>query len=222
MKKTISGDIFQRSRYHMVDTQLVGRGITSIKVLEATRNVPRHLFVPHQLWDQAYTDSPLPIGMGQTISQPFIVAYMTQAANLQPSDKVLEIGTGCGYAAAIASTVSSEVYTVETIKELVQIAQPRLTELGYHNVHCFHSDGSVGLPSHAPFDVIIVTAGAPTLPKFLIEQLSPNGRMIIPVSKGSHEELLCVKKNEQDNITTEHLMDVRFVPLIGKEGWSEY
>ena len=216
-----SGDLYTRLRHQMVDRQLVGRGVTNHKVLDSVRSVPRHMFVPHQLWEDAYLDTPLPIGYGQTISQPYIVAYMAQAAILQPTDKVLEIGTGCGYSAAVLSNLCKEVYTIETIKELSQIAQPRLQELGYTNIRCFHSDGSVGLPQHAPYDAIIVTAAAPSIPKSLVEQLSVGGRMVIPVSKGLYEELIRVTKESDGGYNTHHLMDVRFVPLVGKEGWQE-
>lgn len=218
---SFAGDIYSVMRQHMVDVQLLGRGITNVKVLESMRTVPRHFFVPHEWWNEAYSDGPLPIGFGQTISQPYIVAFMAQAAIIQPTDKVLEIGTGCGYSAAVLSNLCKDVYSIETISGLAKIAQPRLQQLGFHNVHCFHSDGSIGLPEHAPYDAIIVTAGAPKVPNSLLEQLAPGGRMVIPVNKGPYEELVRVTKDENGEYRTQHLMDVRFVPLVGEEGWNE-
>jgi protein-L-isoaspartate(D-aspartate) O-methyltransferase len=214
-------DIFTMLRHQMVDRQIIGRGVNNRDVLQAMREVPRHLFVPEEIRSQSYEDTPLPIGKNQTISQPFIVAYMAEAAMISRTDKVLEIGTGCGYSAAILSKLADQVYTIERIPELAEPAKVRLQELGLENVHAFLSDGSIGLAQKAPFDAIICTAGAPSVPHSLVQQLAPGGRMIIPVSKGYYEELLRVTKTTDGEYESETLMDVRFVPLVGKEGYKQ-
>ncbi len=207
-------------RYQMVDRQIIGRGINNRNVLQSLREIPRHLFVPEEIRSQSYDDNPLPIGKNQTISQPYIVAYMAEAAMITSTDKVLEIGTGCGYSAAVLSRLASQVYTIERIPELANDAKVRLHDLGYDNIHTFLSDGSIGLSEHAPFNAIIVTAGAPSVPHSLVQQLAPGGRMIIPVSKGHYEELLRITKTTDGEYESETLMDVRFVPLVGKEGYK--
>jgi protein-L-isoaspartate(D-aspartate) O-methyltransferase len=160
-------------------------------------------------------------GYGQTISQPYMVAYMAEAAKLSPSDKVLEVGTGCGFAAAIFAQVAKEVHTVETIEGLATASKDRLSRLGYHNIHCYFSDGSIGLTEHAPYDAIIVAASAPSIPTSLKQQLAVNGRLIIPVKVNAMmEELIRVTRKENDKFEQEFLMDVRFVPLVGKEGFK--
>ncbi len=220
--KTSAVDLFQVLRSKMVDTQIRARGVTNPRVLTAMNAVPRHLFVPNDFIEGAYDDSPQPIGYEQTISQPFMVAYMAEAAKISPNDKVLEIGTGCGYAAAVFSHLGKEVYTVETIPGLAREAKGRLHNLGYSNVHCFTSDGSIGLEDHAPYDAIIVAAAAPSVPPSLTKQLAVKGRLIIPVTVNNFmDELVCVTKDEDNEIHRHHLMEVRFVPLIGKEGFRD-
>lgn len=213
-------EFYQTMRSRMVKSQILARGVVDPRVLEAMNTVPRHLFVSNEFIEVAYDDCPQPIGYGQTISQPFIVAYMAEAAKLTGNDKVLEIGTGCGYAAAVFSHLAKEVYTVETIPGLANEAKERLQELGYSNIRCYTSDGSTGLAEHGPYDAIIVAASAPSIPNSLKQQLSVNGRMIIPVKVDDFmEELVRVTKDENDQYHREHLMDVRFVPLVGKEGF---
>jgi len=205
----------------MVEIQMRRRGIKDQAVLASMRTVPRHMFVPPTLRDEAYEDYPLPIGKGQTISQPYIVAYMAAAANLKKTDKVLEIGTGCGYSAAVLSNIVSEgqVYSVENIDLLAYNAQVRLSELGYKNVHTMVGDGSIGWPEYQPYDAIIVTAAAPAIPKSLKAQLAVGGRMIIPVTDdGIGEDLVRLTRNEA-GFVRETLTAVRFVPLIGQEGY---
>ncbi len=193
------------------------RGITNEAVLEALAVVPRHLFVPEDLRDQAYENIPLPIGFQQTISQPFVVGYMTEVLELQPSHRVLEIGTGSGYQAAVLAQLVDTVFTVEIIPELGMQAQTRLRTLGYENVHVRIGNGWEGWPENAPFDRIIVTAAASRIPPVLIAQLAVGGRMVIPV--GLQEEvqslMLAVKKGE-GNIETKRLLSVRFVPMTGE------
>lgn len=217
-----TADIYNTMRNYMVDSQLVRRGVKNAAVLESMRKVPRHLFVPQQLWSSAYEDTPLPIGQGQTISQPYIVAFMAEAAQIQKNDKILEVGSGCGYSAAVLSNLGKAVYTIESVKDLFNGASRRLTpEHGYDNVHVFYGDGSVGLSENAPYDAIIVTAAAPSIPRSLKAQLNINGRLIIPVKTNSiGESLFRVTKRAENVFEEEALLDVRFVPLIGKEGWA--
>ena len=199
----------------MVERQLLPRGIHDEKVIAAMLQVPRHQFVPERLQDEAYADGPLPIGEGQTISQPYIVALMTEAARLKPTDKVLEIGTGSGYQAAILAKIVKEVYTVERIASLSQHAQKTCEALGYTNIHFKIDDGTLGWPEHALYDAILVTAGAPELPQALLEQLAPHGSLIIPVGDTTSQQLLRITHTTQELIEL-----VRFVPLIGEQGWS--
>lgn len=197
----------------MVETQIKARGIKDEKVLSAMLKVPRHEFVP-SLWRfLAYADRPLPIGEGQTISQPYIVALMTELLELKGTEKVLEIGTGSGYQAAILAEIVPEVYTIEIIPELTKTAEERLKKLGYENIFVKCGDGYYGWPEKSPFDAIIVTCGAGHIPPALIEQLAEGGRMVIPVGKGWQKLLLVRKKNEK--VTTEFVTDVIFVPLLG-------
>jgi len=203
----------------MVKTQLMPRGITDPATLESMSKVPRHLFVPEKLQDYAYDDGPLKIGYDQTISQPYIVAIMTQAAEVGPSSTVLEIGTGSGYAAAVLSKMAKEVYTVERIPELATQAEKCLYELGYDNVHVKIANGTLGWPEKGPFDAIIVTAGGPEIPESLLQQLNPNGRLIIPIGDLFGQDLVKIRKPLKGKYTTQSLGPVRFVPLIGEEGW---
>lgn len=206
----------------MVATQIEVRGITDPLVLEAMRAVPRERFVPAALARFAYEDRPLPIGEEQTISQPYIVAVMTQAAGLKPGARVLEIGTGSGYGAAVLSRVAAEVYTVERVGVLAEQARGRLARLGYDNVHVLEGDGTLGWAEHAPYDAIVVTAGGPRVPEALLSQLAAGGRLIMPVGSGSrYQRLVRVIRTGAQEYRYEDLEEVAFVPLIGAEGWTE-
>lgn len=191
-----------------------GRANLSVRVLAAMNKVPRHRFVPADLEAQAYANRPLPIGDGQTISQPFIVALMTDLLDLKPTDRVLEIGTGCGYQAAVLAELAREVYTIEIVAPLARESAARLAELGYRNVTAKSGDGYHGWPAHAPFDAIIVTAGAPEVPPALIDQLKPGGKLVIPVGpQWSGQQLLVIHKDLNGKTTTRNALAVRFVPL---------
>lgn len=209
-------------RCQMVDRQIAARGVRSPNVLEAMRKVPRELFLPREIREFAYEDAPLPIAAGQTISQPYIVAFMTEGLALEGGEKVLEIGTGSGYAAAVLAEIAGEVHTVERIEELAGKARSVLEKLHYDNVRVIHSDGTLGLPAEAPFDAIVVTAGGPRVPETLKRQLKVGGRLVIPVGEDKRfQELVRVTRLSEEEYRTEDLADVRFVPLLGKEGWQE-
>lgn len=211
---------FATQRDGMVETQIAARGVRNPAVLEAMRLVPRERFVPAHLAELAYTDEPLPIGEDQTISQPYIVAAMIEAAQPRPGDRALEIGTGSGYSAAVLATIVAEVYTVERLAGLAESAGRRLAELGYANVHVRQANGTLGWPEHAPFDVIIVTAGGPKVPRPLLEQLAAGGRLVMPVGSWRlGQRLTRVTRTGEDTYHHEALEDVAFVPLIGEEGW---
>ncbi len=207
-------------RAEMIEKQLRRRGITDSAVLAAMLAVPRHEFVPEELRSRAYEDAPLPIGGGQTISQPYIVAAMTSALRLQPSDRVLEIGTGCGFQAAVLSHLAREVFTIELRPELASAASEKLARLGYHNVHVHCGDGTLGLPEFAPFDGILVAAAAPEVPEPLLAQLAEPGRLIIPVGDTDNQELQLVEKHA-GVFSTKMLEGCRFVPLVGHHGWQK-
>ena len=199
----------------MIEQQLKGRDIYDGKVLRAMRAVDRALFVPKEMQDSAYDDTPLPIGRGQTISQPYIVAYMAQAMDLKPEDKVLEIGSGCGYNAAVLSQMASHVYSIEIIEWLTDLARKNLIKAGITNVSLLHGDGYKGWPEKSPFDKIMLTAAAPYVPKALKDQLNVGGKILIPLGNGFQKLILFEKEGEEDY--TEHdLIPVRFVPLTGK------
>lgn len=209
----VSQDRFQKERESMVKNQIENRDIRDKSVLNAMRKVLRHEMVPSNVVNRAYTDGPLPIGYGQTISQPYIVAFMTEAINPKPEHKVLEIGTGSGYQAAVLAEIVTEVYTIEIIKELYQSADKKLKQLGYKNIFCKAADGYYGWEEHAPFDAIVVTAAAEHIPPSLVEQLKDGGKMIIPVgSPFLNQNLILVEKVDGD-ITTKSLLPVRFVPF---------
>jgi len=221
MKRDAATTDFAALRESMVDYQVAARGVRSENVLDAMRKVPRERFLPDGLAEFAYEDSPLPIEAGQTISQPYIVAFMTEALDLQGGEKVLEIGTGSGYAAAILGEVADEVYTIEYIEELAGKATSVLADLGYDNVYVMHGDGTLGWPEHAPYDGIIVAAGGPTVPESLKQQLKVGGRLVIPVGRHKDiQELVRVTRISESEYRSEDLADVRFVPLVGAEGWS--
>lgn len=204
---------YDRLRGEMVRNQIARRGISDEAVLEAMRAVPRHLFVPDYLRDSAHEDTPLPIGHGQTISQPFIVAYMTETVEPRPDFTVLEIGTGSGYQAAVLAKIVKEVYTIEIIPELGNAAAARLKTLEYNNIKVKVADGYYGWKEHAPYDAIVVTAAAEHIPPPLIEQLTDGGRMIIPVGSPFMVQMLTLVRKENGKTTAESLMPVRFVPF---------
>ena len=208
-------------RQMMVDRQIVSRGITDPRTLDAMRTVPREAFVPPELAEFAYEDAPLPIEEGQTISQPLIVALMVEALQLQPEDRVLEIGAGSGYAAAVLSRVAAEVYAVERFESLAARAQERMVGLGYDNVHIHCADGTLGWARHAPYQAIMVSAGGPEVPESLLQQLDIGGRLVIPVgNEPRSQDLLRIRRTGEHSYEEESLGRVQFVPLIGTEGWS--
>jgi protein-L-isoaspartate(D-aspartate) O-methyltransferase len=207
-------------REEMVERQIARRGVRSEPVLRAMRRVPRHAFVPDSSQAAAYDDSPLPIGTGQTISQPYIVAYMTELLELESDDRVLEIGTGSGYAAAVLAEIVDEVFTVERHANLAETARKRFTDLGYENVHVREGDGTKGWPEAGPFDAIIVAAGGPQVPESLKHQLAQGGRLVIPVGSSYSQQLLRIRRVGEEEWKTEMLSGVRFVPLVGEEGWE--
>jgi protein-L-isoaspartate(D-aspartate) O-methyltransferase len=210
-----------KARQRMVELQVARRGVRSQNVLDAMLAVPREAFLPQSLQEFAYEDSPLPIAQGQTISQPYIVAMMIDALDLQGGEDVLEIGTGSGYAAAVLSRIARNVYTVERIGQLAEKSASTLATLGYANVHVLHADGTRGWPEHAPYDAIAVAAGGPEVPESLKAQLKIGGRLVIPVgSDRSVQELLRVTRVSQHEYRTEDIADVRFVPLVGEDGWA--
>lgn len=211
---------FNKARERMVETQLVGRGITDSRVLDAMRKVPRHHFVDEALQDQAYNDHPLPIGDKQTISQPYIVALMTEILRLTGGEKVLEIGTGSGYQGAVLAELAGRVFSIERHPGLAYRANQILQKLGYTNVIIRVGDGSMGWPDDAPFDGIIVTAGTPKIPQPLIDQIAVGGRLVVPVGDRFSQELVLVERS-REGVKHTNLGGVRFVDLVGKWGWSE-
>jgi len=216
MKDTNS---YVSERNRMVERQIASRGVQDERVLEAMRAVPRHSFVQQEYKYLAYTDGPLPIGNGQTISQPYIVALMTELLEIKGPEKVLEVGTGSGYQAAVLGYLSREVHSIERHADLARYAAKILEQLGFDNVKVHMGDGTLGLPALAPFDAIIVTAGAPNVPRILLDQLAEGGRLVIPVgSRGG--QYLEKWRREGENFGHETLIPVAFVPLIGDEGWK--
>ncbi|HEX9799569.1 MAG TPA: protein-L-isoaspartate(D-aspartate) O-methyltransferase [Thermoanaerobaculia bacterium] len=209
-------------REQMVDEQIAARGVRDPLVLRAMRRVPRELFLREALEEFAYQDTPLPIESDQTISQPYIVAYMTAALSLSGGERVLEIGTGSGYAAAVLAAIADSVYTVERYANLAASADARLTRLGYTNVHVLHGDGTLGWPEHAPYDAIVVDAGGPEVPSSLREQLTIGGRLVIPVGPTARQQrLVRITRIDEHRYEQEELLAVAFVPLVGEEGRSE-
>jgi len=207
-------------RKRMVEYQLMPRGIRDKRVLEAFLKVPRHAFVPDDYQNEAYDDHPLPIGDGQTISQPYIVALMTQELKLTGSEKVLEVGTGSGYQAAILAELAREVYTIDRIDSLAKKADSKLSGLGYKNVHAVTGDGSLGYEKEKPYDGIIVTCAAPSLPSGLADQLNDNGRIVIPVGP-RFTQVLMVYQKKGDSMIQHEVCGCVFVPLIGERGWRQ-
>jgi protein-L-isoaspartate(D-aspartate) O-methyltransferase len=222
-KGSRSGELkpFASLRKEMVERNIAARGVRDELVLDAMRKVPRELFLPKNLREFAYEDSPLPIAGEQTISQPYIVAFMAEALMLRGGEKVLEIGAGSGYAAAVLSEIAANVYTVERLGQLADKAAATLADLGYDNVHVLHGDGTRGWPEHAPYDAIVVAAGGPQVPESLKEQLKIGGRLVIPVGADQRsQELVRVTRVSANEYRSEDIADVRFVPLIGEEGWA--
>lgn len=211
---------FDAQREAMVNQQLVARGIHDARVLEAMRRIPRHLFIPAELQDQAYEDHPVTIGCHQTISQPYMVALMTELLALQPHDKVLEIGTGSGYQTAVLAALARYVVTLERYAPLAERAQAVLTGLGIKNVEIHVGDGTLGYPEKAPYDAILVTAAAPRVPDALLEQLAVGGRLLCPVGARDYQKLLKVTRDQEGFHYSESIACV-FVPLVGRHGWEE-
>jgi protein-L-isoaspartate(D-aspartate) O-methyltransferase len=212
--KSTTGDQFDDQRRRMVEEQIRARGIKNNAVLDAMMKVPRHRFVPAKIAHSAYHDNPLPIGQGQTISQPYIVAYMSEAAEISKSDKVLEIGTGSGYQAAILGELAKEVYTIEILPELAERARQTLSELGYKNVNVKTGNGYEGWAEHAPYDAIVVTAAPDKVPQALVDQLAVNGTMVIPVGQ-MNQDMMIITKTPQ-GVIEKRTIPVRFVPMTGK------
>ncbi len=204
----------------MVVSQLEGRDITDPKVLQAMRTVSRHRFVDRSLWSQAYDDRPLPIGQGQTISQPYMVALMTQCLELSGDERVLEIGTGSGYQAAVLAEIVRDVFTIERIAKLSQRAAILLEELGYQNIRFEVGDGTLGWNKFSPYDRILVTAGAPDIPTSLLEQLNDPGKMAIPMGGAYYQDFMVIEK-EGKKVKKRHVCGCTFVPLVGEQGWEE-
>jgi protein-L-isoaspartate(D-aspartate) O-methyltransferase len=211
---------YERARHEMVEAQIRKRHVTDTRVLECLERVPRHEFVPPEFRFRAYEDAPLPIGEGQTISQPYIVAAMTAALHLQGNERVLEIGTGFGYQAAVLACLAREVFSVELRAALATQAAERLSRLGYTNVHVHCGDGTLGLPEFAPYDAILVAAAAPSVPTPLFAQLADGGRMVVPVGGVENQELHLIQRSN-DTFHTTILEPCRFVPLLGVHGWKE-
>ncbi len=211
---------YTSARLVMVRSQLQRRGITDMRVLQAMREVPRHLFVPPEWRHEAYSDRPLPIGDDQTISQPYMVAIMTQNLALLGHEHVLEIGTGSGYQAAVLSRLAAHVSSIEYFAALADSARALLQRLGYTNVEVMVGDGGLGLPAHAPYDGIIVAAAAPHVPQPLLAQLAEGGRLVIPVGSATSQELFIITRRG-DDYAQERSVPCRFVPLLGEEGWAE-
>lgn len=215
-----ASDLFAQARHDMVETQIRKRHITNRRVLECLERVPRHEFVPAEFRNRAYEDAPLPIGAGQTISQPYIVAAMTSALDLRGDERVLEIGTGFGYQAAVLACLSREVFTVEFRAELATEAAERLARLGYGTVHVHCGDGTLGLSEFAPYDAILVAAAAPSVPAPLLAQLAEGGRMVVPVGGAENQDLRLIERSH-DTLRTTMLEPCRFVPLLGAHGWKD-
>ena len=213
---------YASERERMVREQIEARGIDNPQVLQAMRVTPRHLFVPESMVSMAHADRPLPIGQDQTISQPYVVAYMTQCLRLRGGERVLEVGTGLGYQAAVLSRIASEVYTIERFPELAEKAREHLASLGYDNIHVACGDGTLGWPEMAPFDGIIATASGPRVPNTFKEQLRVGGRIVMPV--GSYrlgQNIVRLTKGSGGRFQEENLLGVAFVPMVGREGWKE-
>ena len=215
-EEALDSETFRQARESMVASQIMARGIEDPRVLAAMTRVNRHLFVPSAIRSQAYVDSPLPIGNGQTISQPYVVALMTELLEPAPEDRVLEIGTGSGYQAAVLARIVKDVYTIEIVKPLAEKAARRLKTLGYENVHCRYGDGYKGWPEAAPFDGILITAAVDHPPPALIRQLRDGGRLVLPQGDPRGFQTLVVITRKGDKVETRKVISVRFVPMTGE------
>lgn len=211
---------FEIARKRMVQEQIMARGISSPQLIETLLTIPRHLFVQEAMADQAYNDTALPIGEKQTISQPYMVALMTELLELKAQDHVLEIGTGSGYQTAVLASLCRRVWTIERIRPLAMQARKALDALHLLNVNIKVGDGTLGWPEEAPFDAILVTAGAPAVPEALAQQLAPGGRLVIPVGNETSQTILRIRKEADGSLTSETGVGCRFVPLIGQQGWQ--
>lgn len=219
MENDYGDDPYVKKRLEMVSEQIEARGIKDPLVLDAMRRVPRHLFVPQSVRRRAYLDSALPLGEGQTISQPYMVAWMTELLGLEGGETVLEVGTGSGYQAAVLSLIAERVYSIERIQALASDAEERLDRLGYRNVEIVVADGTRGLPEHAPYRGIMVTAGSPGIPPLLVEQLADKGRLVIPVGSSSVQMLTLVARDGEE-VRVHEKGSCVFVPLVGRFGWK--
>ena len=214
-------DAYNSKRQHMVDTQIIPRGIKDQRVINAMRKIPRHLFLDEAFWPQAYEDHPLPIGEKQTISQPYIVAIMTEALQLTGTETVLEIGAGSGYQTAILAELAEQVYTIERIPSIAKRARKTFDQLQYKNIIITIRDGTAGWKEHSPYDSIIVTAASPGAPKPLLEQLATGGRLVIPIGDEFTQELIVYEKKDENEFKEENYGGCRFVKLIGEYGWKK-
>jgi protein-L-isoaspartate(D-aspartate) O-methyltransferase len=212
---------YNSKRHYMVETQIVARGIKDKRVVDALRKIPRHLFLDEALWPQAYEDHAMPIGEKQTISQPYIVALMTEALQLTDKKKILEIGTGSGYQTAILAEIADQVYSIERIPSIAKRARKVFDKLQYRNVVITIGDGTSGWREHSPYDGIIVTAASPTIPKPLLEQLTTGGRLVIPIGNESTQDLMVYTKEDTNDYREENYGGCRFVKLVGEYGWRE-
>jgi protein-L-isoaspartate(D-aspartate) O-methyltransferase len=210
---------YERARARMVEEQLVGRGVSDPRVIAVMATLERHRFVDEALRDRAYDDKPLPIGERQTISQPYMVALMTQALELRGGERVLEIGTGCGYQTAVLAELAATVFSIERLSVLATRARDVLDELGYHNVAIRVGDGTLGWKEEGPFDAIVVTAGTPQVPRPLVEQLASPGRLVFPIGEEDLQTLVRIRK-DTDGLREEYFGDCRFVKLVGRYGWE--
>jgi protein-L-isoaspartate(D-aspartate) O-methyltransferase len=211
---------YVQARERMVEEQLVSRGINDRRVLRAMAKIPRHLFLERDLWDQAYEDHPLPIGANQTISQPYIVALMAEALGLRGTERVLEVGTGSGYLAAVLSELCAEVFSVERVQVLALKARTLLSSLGYRNVSVLVGDGTLGWEEHAPYDAVVISAGAPCIPRPLIEELAIPGCLVFPMGEKELQTLVRIHKDQQ-GIREDYLGECHFVKLTGRYGWED-
>ena len=211
---------YVQARERMVREQLVTRGINNPRVLRAMTKVPRHLLLESELWDQAYEDHPLPIGANQTISQPYMVALMAEALELKGAERVLEVGTGSGYAAAVLSQLCAEVFTVESVEALALKARILLSRLGYRNVSVLIGDGTLGWEEHAPYDAVVISAAAPCIPRPLLEQLKTPGHLVFPMGEKELQTLVRIRK-DKTGIREEYLGECHFVKLTGRYGWED-
>ncbi|MBA4389864.1 MAG: protein-L-isoaspartate O-methyltransferase [Syntrophus sp. (in: bacteria)] len=214
-------NVYDSKRQYMVETQIVARGITNSRVIDAMRKIPRHLFLDEALWPQAYEDHAMPIGEKQTISQPYIVALMTEALQLTNKKKILEIGTGSGYQTAILAELAEQVYSIERIPSIAKRARKIFDKLQYRNIVITISDGTSGWREHSPYDGIIVTAASPNVPKPLLEQLAIGGQIVIPIGEESAQDLMVYTKEDINDFKEENYGGCRFVKLVGEYGWRE-